>query len=584
MNLDFTSAPRPSARQLQWHALETYAFVHFGINTFTGREWGYGDEAPAIFNPTEFDADQIVGVAAAAGLKGLILTCKHHDGFCLWPSQFTDHSVKNSPWKNGQGDMVGEFSQACARRGLKFGIYLSPWDRNHAAYGTPAYPDYFRAQLRELLTNYGSLFEVWFDGANGGDGYYGGAREKRSIDNQTYYDWPANIAIVRELQPDACIFSDAGPDVRWVGNEHGEAGDPCWATIDPRDTWPGHADWNHLNRGDRDGSVWRPAEVDVSVRPGWFFHAEETIKPVSHLVQIYFESVGRGAGLNLNLTPDRRGLLPKNDVAVLKQWRAILSECFARDLASDAREAANENEQILSWDEPRTFNVISLREHLLDGQRVEAFALDAWEGEQWREFARATSIGNRRLIRLDENIETSRVRLRIVGTRAPAQIREFALFYLAPLQSEEPKRQLSSGAPWTIVRASSDESGAANLREGDPKTLWRAASERAEIVGELTANAPIAGFGIRPRGDGEVAGTPTHYAFWASDDADNWGEVLRQGEFSNIANNPIPQRVNLDAPVRARYFRFEVTQTVAHAPCTLAGFEVFVAESSLDES
>jgi alpha-L-fucosidase len=221
--------PAPSARQLAWHELEFYGFLHFTVNTFTDKEWGFGDEQESVFNPTAFDAEQIVGAAKAAGMKGLILTAKHHDGFCLWPSKFTEHSVKNSPWKNGKGDVVKEIADACGKGGLKFGVYLSPWDRNHKDYGKPEYITYYRNQLRELLTNYGPIFEVWYDGANGGTGYYGGERGKRNIDAKTYYDWPSTTKIVRELQPNACMFSDAGPDVRWVGNEQGTAGDPCWS-------------------------------------------------------------------------------------------------------------------------------------------------------------------------------------------------------------------------------------------------------------------------------------------------------------------------------------------------------------------
>ena len=234
--------PVPSPRQLRWHDVECYGFLHFSINTFTDKEWGYGDESPAQFNPTAFDADQIAGTAKEAGLRGLVLTCKHHDGFCLWPSQYTEHSVKHSPWKDGKGDVVREISDACRRHGLKFGVYLSPWDRNHKDYARPEYLTYYRNQLRELLTNYGPIFEMWFDGANGGDGYYGGARERRNIDNRTYYDWDNTWKIVRELQPDACMFSDAGPDVRWVGNESGFAGQTCWATFTRASVWPGHAD------------------------------------------------------------------------------------------------------------------------------------------------------------------------------------------------------------------------------------------------------------------------------------------------------------------------------------------------------
>jgi alpha-L-fucosidase len=231
--------PLPSERQLAWHELEYYAFVHFNMNTFTNMEWGFGDESPDLFNPAELDCRQWARVCKEAGMKGIILTAKHHDGFCLWPSEYTEHSVKNSPWKNGQGDVVQELADACREYGLKFGVYLSPWDRNHPDYGKPEYLTYFRNQLRELLTNYGDVFEVWFDGANGGTGWYGGANEERRIDRKTYYDWENTYKIVRELQPMACLFSDAGPDVRWVGNEEGWAMKTNWAPIRRDEFYPG---------------------------------------------------------------------------------------------------------------------------------------------------------------------------------------------------------------------------------------------------------------------------------------------------------------------------------------------------------
>lgn len=449
----------PSERQLKWHELEEYGFIHFTINTFTDREWGYGDESPSVFNPTEFDADRIVKVMKDSGLKGLILTCKHHDGFCLWPSRYTEHSVKNSPWKNGKGDMVKEFSDACKRHGLKFGVYLSPWDRNHKDYARPEYITYYRNQLRELLTDYGPVFEVWFDGANGGDGYYGGTREMRKIDSKTYYDWTNTYAIVRELQPGACMFSDTGPDVRWCGNERGVAGDPCWSTMDRAGYSAGNYDGDRLNRGDAAGGDWLPAEVDVSIRPGWFYHAHEDdkVKTLDHLLKIYYESVGRGANLLLNIPPDRRGLIHENDAAVLKDWRLVLDKTFKTDLARDAKATAgnhrgnsrkyapgnvndgkretywatddgvNTPELVLEMGSPVEFNVVRIKEYLPLGQRIESVALDYWVDNGWKELAKATSIGNQRLIRT-ENITTSKVRLRVISSRACPAISEVGLF------------------------------------------------------------------------------------------------------------------------------------------------------------
>lgn len=455
--------PLPSPRQLRWHEMEFYGFLHFTVNTFTNREWGHGDESPAVFNPTDFDADQIAGAARDAGMKGLILTCKHHDGFCLWPSRYTEQSVKNSPWRGGRGDVVKEISDACGRHALRFGIYLSPWDRNHRDYGRPEYLVYYRNQLRELLTEYGPVFEIFFDGANGGDGYYGGAYERREIDNTTYYDWPATWQLVRELQPDAVLFSDAGPDVRWVGNERGVAGETCWATSNREDFAPGRADVARLNRGDRPGTHWVPPECDVSIRPGWFYHEHEDdeVKAPQALVDLYCASVGRGASFLLNLPPDRRGRIPDADVHALREFRRILDATFATDLALGARVHASQSrgggsdrrftpENVLDgqrdtyWttDDGVTtptltldfsrlvsFNVVRIREYLPLGQRVEAVALDQWGGRdgRWVEFARATSIGSCRLVR-GPRITTSRVRLRVTQAAVCPAISEVGLF------------------------------------------------------------------------------------------------------------------------------------------------------------
>ena len=449
----------PSTRRLQWQQMEFIGFLHFSVNTFTDREWGNGDEAESLFNPTTFDAGQIVRTARDAGMKELILTAKHHDGFCLWPSKFTEHSVKNSPWKNGRGDVVKEISAACRKYGLKFGIYLSPWDCNQKDYGHPEYLTYFRNQLRELLTRYGPISEVWFDGANGGSGYYGGARETRTIDRRTYYDWPTTWRLVRDLQPGACMFSDAGPDIRWVGNENGEADKTCWATLNVADFSPGEADLKRLNRGDRPGTDWLPPECDVSIRPGWFYHEKEDgkVKTPEQLIDLYFASVGRGANLLLNLPPDRRGQIHENDVESLHEFRRRLDATFAHDLARGAQATASNTrgddahfapakvidgrrstywstgdfitkpELILDFAKPVTFNIVRLREYLPLGQRIEAFALDEWNGDRWVEFANATSIGNCRLVR-GPPITTSRVRFRVTKSPVSPALSEMALF------------------------------------------------------------------------------------------------------------------------------------------------------------
>jgi len=435
--------PLPAPRQLAWHELEFYGFLHFTVNTFTNREWGDGDESPAVFNPTAFDADQIVGAATDGGMQGLILTCKHHDGFCLWPSRYTEHSVKNSPFHR---DVVKEISDACARAGVKFGVYLSPWDRNSSVYGTPEYLGYYRNQLRELLTEYGPVFEIFFDGANGGDGYYGGAYERREIDNRTYYDWPNTWALVRQLQPNTVLFSDAGPDIRWVGNERGIAGETCWATQNSEDFAPGHADVERLNRGDRPGSHWVPAECDVSIRPGWFYHKHEDdqVKTPAQLVDLYYSSVGRGASFLLNLPPDRRGRIHENDARALREFRRIVDATFANNLAArvsadnwrggdrrfapanvldgrrDTYWTTDDNVKtpslVIDLGQPISFNVVRVREYLPLGQRIEAIAVDTWQNGSWVELAQATSVGNCRLIRT-QPVTTKQVRLRV--TQAP---------------------------------------------------------------------------------------------------------------------------------------------------------------------
>jgi alpha-L-fucosidase len=439
--------------------MEFYGFLHFSVNTFTDKEWGYGDESESVFNPTDFDADQIASTAAEAGMKGLILTCKHHDGFCLWPSKFTEHSVKNSRWKNGKGDVVKEISEACRKHGLRFGVYLSPWDRNRADYGTPAYVTYYRNQIHELLTGYGPVFEIWFDGANGGDGFYGGAKEKRVIDRKTFYHWPETWQLVRALQSGTCVWSDAGPDARWVGNESGVAGETCWATLNRAGFAPGQADTKRLSSGDRPGTDWVPAECDVSIRPGWFYHSkdDDKVRSPQNLLELYFKSVGRGASLLLNVPPDRRGQIHKNDVQALREFRKLLDQTFAHDLARDAviracntrgndAHFAPENvldnrrdtywttddgvtnaELVLDFKKPVALTVARLREFLPLGQRVEVFALDQWKDGQWVELAAGTSIGNCRLLRF-EPVTTAKVRLRIVKSAATPAIAEFGLF------------------------------------------------------------------------------------------------------------------------------------------------------------
>jgi alpha-L-fucosidase len=442
--------PVPNEHQLAWHEREQYAFIHFTTNTFTGKEWGYGDENPSIFNPTAFDAEQWVTTIKAAGLNGLILTCKHHDGFCLWQSAYTEHSVKNSPFREGKGDIVKEVSDACRKHGLFFGVYLSPWDRNYAQYAAPEYITYYRNQLTELLTNYGDVSEVWFDGANGGDGYYGGAREKRKIDNRTYYDWPKTQSIIRKLAPRAMMFSDGGPDIRWCGNERGYAGETNWCTV-PGDTiYPGKSNINQLlNTGAEDGNSWIPSEVDVSIRPGWFYHETEDgkVRTPENLLKIYLESVGRGANLLLNLPPDQRGLLHENDVKSLLDWKKLLDATFSNNLAAKAKVSANtyrgkskqyaaanvtDGDKDTYWatndgvktgsieinlGKPQKVSYVLIQEYIRLGQRVKNFSVEAWKNNVWENVATGTTIGHKRILPLG-TVETSKIRINITDAKA----------------------------------------------------------------------------------------------------------------------------------------------------------------------
>lgn len=423
-------APLPSANQLVWQARERYMFFHFGVNTFSDREWGDGKEDPKSFNPTDFNARNLVQAAKDGGFKMVILTAKHHDGFCLWPSAYTEHSVKNSLWKDGKGDVVREVSNACHDLGIDFGVYLSPWDRNSAYYGdSPKYNEYYCNQLRELLTNYGKISMVWFDGACG-EGPNGKRQE---------YDWDAYIKLVHELAPEAVIFG--GRDVRWIGNEDGLAQDTCWSVVD--------ANNNGGAKGNPAGNTWMPAECDVSIRPGWFYHSKEDdkVKSLSHLLDIYYRSVGHNCCLHLNVPPDRRGHLHENDVARLKEFNAAIEANFKTDLALKTKASASSQyakafapKNILSekrnfwapkegeteaWIEldfrkssaANPFDLIVLGEAIELGQRVAGYRIEALQSDAWETIARGTTIGYKWILRLPEECKATKVRLVIEATR-----------------------------------------------------------------------------------------------------------------------------------------------------------------------
>jgi alpha-L-fucosidase len=463
--------PLPSERQLAWHELDYYAFVHFNMNTFTNMEWGTGGEKPEQFNPSELDTRQWARVAKEAGMEGIILTAKHHDGFCLWPTKTTEHSVKNSPWKEGKGDVLKDLSEACKEFGLKFGIYLSPWDRNHEDYGKPEYVIDFHEQLRELLTNYGEIFEVWFDGANGGSGYYGGANETRKIDNKTYYEWEKTTAMIRELQPNAVIFSDAGPDIRWVGTEEGWANETNWSIMRADEIYPGWPRYVELRSGHEDGTHWLPAEVNTSIRPGWYYHPAEDhqVKSLPRLVRTYYESVGRNGNFLLNLPVDHRGLVHETDVQQLMALKQQMDKDFAEELlvgiqveATDERgtdseyRAANVNDGdsntywatndsikrasiTFSFDAPTEVNRILLQEYIPLGQRVKNFILQAEIDGEWKEIDGQTTIGYKRILRFD-TVKATKFRILFMDAKGPLAISNIEM-YRAPNVLTQPTVQ-----------------------------------------------------------------------------------------------------------------------------------------------
>ena len=408
----------PTDAQLAWQQMEMTAFVHFGPNTFTGEEWGDGREDPALFNPTALDARQWTRAFKAAGFKGIILTAKHHDGFALWPSRQSTHTVARSPWKAGGGDVVRDVASAAAADGLKFGVYLSPWDRNHPAYGTPEYNRVFASMLDEVLSGYGPVFEVWFDGANGE-----GPNGKRQV-----YDWPLFIATVRRLQPTAVIFSDAGPDIRWVGNERGEAPLTVWSTIDRARYQPGTPLSHELGEGTPYGAQWVPPECDVSIRPGWFYRASEDrrVKSASRLAALYEQSVGRNCTLLLNVPPDRRGLIADPDLAALGGMREWLDRVYGRDLAAGATVVTAGRTTTLRLPALASFDRVVVQEDIRGGQHIAGFVVEAEIAGQWRRIATGSTVGHKRILPIPLTNATA-VRVAVLDAHGSSRISRVSL-------------------------------------------------------------------------------------------------------------------------------------------------------------
>lgn len=545
----------PTEAQVEWQKLEYTMFVHFGPNTFTGAEWGSGQEKAEIFNPTALDCGQWASIAKAAGMKGIILTAKHHDGFCLWPNPVSSHTVAQSPWKDGKGDVLKELSEACSEYDLGFGIYISPWDRNDPHYGTDEYNDVFVQTLEHALGSYGHVFEQWFDRACG-EGPNG---------KQQVYDWPLFNSTVHMIQPDALIFSDYGPGCRWVGNESGSAGRTCWSTINVNEDFTGpELSRRDLNEGIKGGNTWAAAETDVSIRLGWFWRESENakVKSLQHLLKIYYESVGRNSLLLLNVPADTRGLIHDADSLRLMELRAALDEIFRVDIAEGAKvEASNirggarrfrpqnildksydrywttddeitKASLVMTLPEPRTFNRVQLQEYIPLGQRVSAFSIEALsEDGTWLPIARETTIGYKRIVHVPTTTTTA-VRINIEESEACPVLNGFALYmdniYTSHEMSMVPSGEVKSAA--------------------EP------------LVADLGAVTPIRGFVYAPKLNGED-GVIVEYKVEISDDGLSWTPISSVISFNNIVNNPISQEITFSRYIDTRYLKLIPVRT-----------------------
>lgn len=639
--------PVPNENQMRWQEMEYYSFLHFSMNTFTDQEWGSGDEDVKLFNPKNLDCRQWARVCKEAGMKGIIMVVKHHCGFCLWPSKYTEFSVKNSHWKDGKGDVVRELADACKEYGLKLGVYLSPWDRNSAVYGKPEYITYFRNQLTELLTNYGPIFEVWFDGANGGSGYYGGARETRKIDSKTYYDWQNTYKLIRKLQPNIVIWNDGGDrgDLRWVGTEAGYVGETNWSLLNAT----GDVPTDMLRFGVENGDSWVPGEVNTSIRPGWFYHTYEDnrVKSLPQLMNTYYSSIGRNGTLLLNFPIDTRGLIHENDVKASKDFAAAVKEAFALNLAEKAKISAsnvrgnskefNAEKTIdgnkdtywatddgittasltINFGNPKTFNRFLVQEYIRLGQRVKAFTVEALVDGSWKELAKATTIGYKRILRFPV-VKATQVRFNITDSKscpvisnlgiynapqiliAPSIIRnksgeisitpvdaESIVYYTldgsaptvkskkyeGPFQTEgkvelqaiayDPSSGQSSPVSqekfelsrkgWKIVGIENETAN--RILDGNPSTSWHQNRDLKMPI-DLVIDLGMEQnlCGFRYLPDQmRATGYISNYQFYVSNDNSDW-KLADEGEFANIKNNPVVQ-IKKFAAVKARYIK-----------------------------
>lgn len=574
--IDMASRLVPTAQQLEWQQMEFTAFLHFGMNTFTGNEWGHGTDSPALFNPSELDCEQWVKALKDGGFKMALITAKHHDGFCLWQTETTEYSVKNSPWKDGKGDVVRELRDACEKYGMKFGVYLSPWDRNAPSYGdSPAYNKFFIAQLTELLTNYGEVHEVWFDGACA-EGPNGKKQE---------YDWTSILAKIRELQPKA-VTAIMGDDVRWVGNEGGLGRETEWsATVIPPGSYTHKKAAKEalgLEEMSKDlGSrelvakaqevYWYPSEVDVSIRPGWFYHAEQDgqVRSLANLVNIYYRSVGCNSVLLLNIPPDRRGLIHEIDVQRIKELSEYINKTFATNYVEKGKQdwAAQVGESKEYDVKPGAMvNTFLIQEDITKGQRVEDFLVEVYSNGAWQYATEGTTIGYKRLLRFSD-CQPEKVRVTIRGARATANISNVGLYYAEPLQDKNARVRLSdvNTSEWKAVGAD-----AAQAFDGNTATAWTTDGLSALVV-DMGKEESVAGFCYAPIASEDLSGTIYKYNFYVSTDGQNWTKCNTNGEFSNIMHNPVPYFVRFGKNYQARYFKLEPISEIKSAQKTTIG-------------
>ena len=555
--------PIPNENQLRWQDMEMYAFIHYSLNTYTDEEWGFGNEDLKLFNPSNLDCRQWARVCKQAGMRGIIFTAKHHCGFCMWPSAYTEYSVKNTPWKNGKGDVVRELADACREEGLEFAVYLSPWDRNHPEYGRPEYVTYFRNQLRELLTNYGEIFEVWFDGANGGDGWYGGANEMRKIDRTTYYQWPETYKMIRQLQPKCLIWNDGSDrgDLRWVGTEAGNVGETNWSLLNK----DGEVTWPMLHYGLENGDSWVPGETNTSIRPGWFYHDTENehVKSLSKLMDTYYKSVGRNSTLLLNFPIAPNGRIHPNDSLRGIAFKKMIDEVFKTNLCKKAKISTQGNTTLIEFKKPTSFNRFLVEEDIRYGQRVKKFSLEAFVDGQWLHLKDAlvengdglTTIGHRRIICFP-NVKATKLRFTVTDTKAAVE-REQSDAGINSVEREHARQKVKCEpiikklGVYLAPELTADIPNSGEKKSSDLHIFF---SNPCQMMIDWDKEQTITSFRYLPPQESKD-GTITHYTLWGSTDWSNWIK-LASGEFSNIVNNPIWQTIKLK-PTKVRMLKLD---------------------------